>query len=44
MPYVHNGGVRIHYRVEGDGPPLVMQHGYTDSMETWYELGYVDAL
>jgi pimeloyl-ACP methyl ester carboxylesterase len=44
MPYVDNGGVRIHYRVEGEGPPLVMQHGYTDSMETWSELGYVDAL
>jgi pimeloyl-ACP methyl ester carboxylesterase len=44
MAYVDNNGVRIHYQVEGEGPPLVIQHGYTDSMETWYELGYVDAL
>jgi pimeloyl-ACP methyl ester carboxylesterase len=44
MAYVDNDGIRIHYQVEGDGPPLVMQHGYTDSIETWYELGYVDAL
>src|SRR5262249_21317795 len=34
----------IYYRVEGDGPPLVIQHGFSDSMETWYELGYVDTL
>ena len=23
---------------------MVLQHGFTDSLETWYELGYVDAL
>ena len=44
MPHVTNDGVGIHYRVEGDGPPLVLQHGFTDSSETWYERGYVDAL
>jgi pimeloyl-ACP methyl ester carboxylesterase len=30
--------------VEGDGPPLVCQHGFGDSLESWYEFGYVDAL
>jgi pimeloyl-ACP methyl ester carboxylesterase len=44
MPYAINQGVRIHYRVEGDGQPLVLQHGFTDSLETWYETGYVQAL
>jgi pimeloyl-ACP methyl ester carboxylesterase len=44
MPYAVNRGVRIHYRIEGDGPPLVLQHGFTDSLETWYDLGYVEAL
>jgi len=44
MPYSNNRGVRIHYEVEGEGPPLVIQHGFTDSIQTWYELGYVDAL
>jgi pimeloyl-ACP methyl ester carboxylesterase len=44
MPYAVNDGVRIHYKVEGTGFPLVIQHGFTDSMETWYEIGYVDAL
>jgi pimeloyl-ACP methyl ester carboxylesterase len=44
MPYSINRGVRIHYRVEGEGQPLVLQHGFTDSLETWYDLGYVEAL
>jgi hypothetical protein len=44
MPYVRSQGLRIHYHVEGDGPPLVCQPGFGDSLESWYELGYVDAL
>jgi pimeloyl-ACP methyl ester carboxylesterase len=45
MPYIAApDGVRIHYEVEGDGPPLVLQHGFTDSLMVWYERGYVDAL
>ena len=44
MPYAENQGVRIHYRVPGAGPPLVLQHGFTDSLESWRELGYVAAL
>ena len=44
MPYVSNQGVRIHYQVEGDGPPLVLQHGITWNLRFWYYRGYVDAL
>jgi pimeloyl-ACP methyl ester carboxylesterase len=44
MPYAVNQGVRIHYRIEGDGQPLVLQHGFTDSLETWYQTGYVEGL
>lgn len=44
MPRVDNRGISIHYSVEGDGPPLVLLHGITDSSETWYERGYVAAL
>jgi pimeloyl-ACP methyl ester carboxylesterase len=44
MPYADNDGVRIHYCVEGTGPPLVLLHGFTDSLESWYEQGYVAAL
>ena len=44
MPYVDNGGVRIHYRAEGQGPALVLQHGFTESVVDWYEAGYVERL
>src|ERR1700730_6051453 len=30
MPRVVSDGVAIHYRLEGDGSPLVLQHGFTD--------------
>jgi pimeloyl-ACP methyl ester carboxylesterase len=44
MPYANNHNVRIHYQVEGDGPPLVLQHGFTSSLQNWYAYGYVAAL
>src|ERR1700730_9274483 len=44
MPYSVNQGVRIHYRTEGEGQPLVLQHEFTDSLETWYDTGYVEGL
>ena len=31
MPYVHSQGLRIHYQIDGDGPPLVFQHGATST-------------
>jgi pimeloyl-ACP methyl ester carboxylesterase len=27
MPYANNNGIRIHYEVEGSGPPLLLHHG-----------------
>jgi pimeloyl-ACP methyl ester carboxylesterase len=45
MPYAQSGGVRIHYQMEGEGPPaLVLQHGFSESVVDWYESGYVEAL
>ena len=44
MPYATNQSVRIHYRVEGEGPTLVLQHGFTWNMEGWSRHGYVEAL
>ena len=44
MPYAINQGIRIHYQVEGEGSPLVLQHGIFWSMEGWSRVGYVDAL
>ena len=44
MPYVDSAGVSIHYHVEGDGPPLVLQHGLTSSLRNWYAYGFVEEL
>jgi len=44
MPYADDQGVRIHYEVEGNGPPLVLLHGYSGSFEAFRERGYVEAL
>jgi pimeloyl-ACP methyl ester carboxylesterase len=44
MPYVSSGDVRVYYQTEGEGQALVVQHGFTDSLASWYDLGYVDPL
>ncbi len=44
MPHAMNGGVRIHYEVEGGGPPLVLHTGFVSQTPDWYTLGYVDPL
>ncbi|MDO8749575.1 MAG: alpha/beta fold hydrolase [Dehalococcoidia bacterium] len=44
MPFASNSGIRIHYEVEGEGPSMVLQHGFTTSLEGWRAAGYVDAL
>jgi pimeloyl-ACP methyl ester carboxylesterase len=44
MPYANNGGIAIHYRTEGQGQPLVLQHGTTGSWQDWFELGYAQEL
>ncbi len=44
MPYAFNSGTRINYRVIGEGPALVMQHGFTSSLDHWFEYGYTRQL
>jgi pimeloyl-ACP methyl ester carboxylesterase len=44
MPYASNLGVKIHYEVEGSGPPLVLAHGLGYSGEDWRDFGYVDLM
>ena len=44
MPYANNKGIKIHYEVEGEGPTVMMVHGFMGSFNDWYEAGYVKAL
>jgi pimeloyl-ACP methyl ester carboxylesterase len=44
MPYVNNGDVRIHYAIEGDGPPVVLNHWSLGTLEGWRVNGFIDRL
>jgi pimeloyl-ACP methyl ester carboxylesterase len=44
MSFATNQGVRIHYEVEGEGPPLVLQHGRFSNLGFWRLSGFVNAL
>ena len=44
MPYADSEGIRIHYQMEGEGPPLVLHHWSLATMNDWYDYGYVSAL
>ncbi|MYD51765.1 MAG: alpha/beta fold hydrolase [Dehalococcoidia bacterium] len=44
MPYAASEGARIHFRVEGTGPPLVLLHGFGVSGDAWRTGGHVEAL
>lgn len=44
MPFAISDGRLIHYQVEGDGPPLLLHHGFTSSLEAWRFFGFTAAL
>lgn len=44
MPFVDNQGLSIRYELIGDGPPLLMMHGYSGNLQRWKTLGYVESL
>ncbi len=44
MPFANNNGVKIHYEVEGRGPPLLFQHGFSGTLDSWRTNGYIQAL
>ncbi|MCA1458167.1 alpha/beta fold hydrolase [Bradyrhizobium sp. BRP22] len=35
MPKINRDGVEIHYEVHGDGPPLLLTHGYSSTSAMW---------
>ena len=42
MPKINRDGVEIYYEVHGNGPPLLLTHGYSSTSAMWR--GQVDAL
>lgn len=44
MPFAYSDGRQIHYQVEGDGPPLLLHHGFTSSLEAWRFFGFTEVL
>jgi pimeloyl-ACP methyl ester carboxylesterase len=44
MPYANRNSVRIHYEVEGAGPPLLLYHGFSGSLDDWRDAGWVARL
>jgi len=42
MPEINRDGVKIYYEVHGEGPPLLLTHGYSSTSAMWH--GQVDAL
>jgi pimeloyl-ACP methyl ester carboxylesterase len=45
MPTFDSNGVAINYIVEGEGPPIVLVHGFASSLQgNWKAPGIVDAL
>ncbi|EJN07831.1 alpha/beta fold hydrolase [Herbaspirillum sp. YR522] len=44
MPFATSDAGRIHYQVEGDGPALLLHHGFTSSLEAWRYFGFAEAL
>ena len=42
MPRINRDGVGIYYEVHGDGPPLLLTHGYSSTSAMWH--GQIDAL
>ena len=45
MPYFENKGIKIYYEIEGDGPPLVLIHGFSGNIEdSWKDSNLIETL
>src|SRR6201996_7086890 len=42
MPKINRDGIEIHYEVHGEGPPLILTHGYSSTSAMWQ--GQVEGL
>src|SRR5215469_9678341 len=42
MPKLDRDGVKIYYEVHGDGPAMILTHGYSSTCEMWH--GQIEAL
>ncbi len=45
MPYFDNEGIKIYYEIEGEGPPVIMIHGFAANIQgNWKDSNWVDVL
>ena len=44
MPYAKCDDINIYYEITGQGPPLVMGHGGSYTLDMWKDWGYTDRL
>jgi len=45
MPYFNNENVKIYYEIEGEGPTIVMIHGFASNLESnWKQANWVKVL
>ncbi len=45
MPYFDNDGVKIHYEIEGQGPDLLMIHGFASNIDNnWKQTNWIRTL
>ncbi|MDX1797513.1 MAG: alpha/beta hydrolase [Candidatus Lokiarchaeia archaeon] len=45
MPFFTNDRIKIYYEIEGEGPPVVMIHGFASSLEgTWKHTNWIETL
>ncbi len=42
--FLDSNGVRIRFHALGEGPPVVLIHGFGESLESWHQRGVVRAL
>ncbi|MFX0034005.1 MAG: alpha/beta fold hydrolase [Candidatus Hermodarchaeota archaeon] len=45
MPYLNSNGLKIYYETEGEGPPLILIHGFASNLEqNWKQTNWVKVL